>query len=408
MTDMIQNIVDFTKLNPVMGGVLGAWLVTMCSLLLRYLPQVIKGIVLKQFTVSVTILNNTILFDNLIDWYERNGVSRKTRTLNAIGSTDEKPSMSIGYGVHYFWHNFRLFKLIREKVESNAPGFKEFIQVSTLGRSQEPIRRMLNASVPTLREDILRVYHFNSGWWRRIQDKSSRRFDTIFIPKYKKDLLIKRVRDFMESREFYAGVGTPHRLGIIFHGVPGAGKTSTVKALCHHLKYDLYVLELAGLDNAGLVNAFSTMPERCIVLIEDIDTYDHCSARTPSEASAPQASGNDLVKAVQELNGITLSGILNAVDGVMSTDHRILVMTTNHLDKLDSALTRKGRIDFDLEFGNMDQESFIDMMAKAYPGFSVPAGFKLGQHRTPADVQGIILENKHDPETTIKILGGDT
>lgn len=59
----------------------------------------------------------------------------------------------------------------------------------------------------------------------------------------------------------------------------------------------------------------------------------------------------------------TLSGLLNIVDGVAAHEGRILIMTTNAPEKLDNALLRPGRVDFQVEFGRAGalslQEHFL-------------------------------------------------
>lgn len=62
-------------------------------------------------------------------------------------------------------------------------------------------------------------------------------------------------------------------------------------------------------------------------------------------------------------NGITLSAFLNIIDGLTAQEGRILIMTTNAIEKLDHALLRPGRVDLKVEFGRADtlalQEHFL-------------------------------------------------
>jgi len=119
--------------------------------------------------------------------------------------------------------------------------------------------------------------------------------------------------------------------------------------------------------------------------------------------SVPQPVNGDagVIKAVQELSGITLSGVLNAIDGVVAVSDRILVVTTNHFDKLDQALKRKGRIDHDIWFGPMDENTFRAMMSQTYPGFEVPADFEIPKNITPVDLQSAILAHPEDPQKAL-------
>ncbi|KAM0723691.1 hypothetical protein Q7P37_000679 [Cladosporium fusiforme] len=64
--------------------------------------------------------------------------------------------------------------------------------------------------------------------------------------------------------------------------------------------------------------------------------------------------------------GISLSGLLNAIDGVASHEGRVLIMTTNHPDKLDSALVRPGRVDRKVAFSLAMREEVRELFVRMY------------------------------------------
>ena len=130
----------------------------------------------------------------------------------------------------------------------------------------------------------------------------------------------------------YIDRGIPYRRGYLMHGPPGCGKSSFVAALAGELGYDICVLNLSdsGLTDDRLSHALSTTPPTSLVLLEDID------------AAFVQRSANDRGG---RQSHVTFSGLLNALDGVAAGEERILFMTTNHLDRLDPALIRPGRVD---------------------------------------------------------------
>ena len=402
--DLFHSYMEFAKVNPVVGGVIGLWGVGAATVFTRYLPNMVRTIILKQFTMSVTIHNQDDLFYNFIEWYERKGFSNKSRTLRAMSgkSSSEGPRISIGYGIHYFWYGLRLYQANREQEPSQMANVKEKITISTLGRTQKPIRNMLGQCAPNQSSDRTRVFVHN-GYWYLVGEQPARIMETIFIPQRDKDKMIDVVNKFISNRAFYERSGIPYRLGLALHGIPGTGKTSMVRALCHYLKRDLYLLDMAKLDNDKLMEAFNSLPSRCVILIEDIDTYSHCTKRVVRDNSVPKSPNGDagVIKAVQELSGITLSGVLNAIDGVVAVSDRILVVTTNHFDKLDWALKRKGRIDHDVWFGYMNEDTFRTMMSRTYPGFEVPAEFKIPENITPVDLQSAILAYPEDPQKAL-------
>lgn len=153
----------------------------------------------------------------------------------------------------------------------------------------------------------------------------------------------------------------------MLHGPPGCGKSSYITALAGELERGICVLNLSerGLTDDRLNHLLAVAPQQTIILLEDIDAA--FSSREESKEGIlllkkqnilTQTNNyllslfwyifvfNILVKAAYDgLNRVTFSGLLNCLDGVASTEARILFMTTNYLDRLDPALVRPGRVD---------------------------------------------------------------
>ena len=126
--------------------------------------------------------------------------------------------------------------------------------------------------------------------------------------------------------------GIPYRRGYLLHGPPGSGKSSFIQALAGALDYDICLLNLAerGLTDDRLMHLLTNAPERSFILIEDVDAAFNKRVQTSEDGYQ---------------SAVTFSGFLNALDGVASGEERIVFMTTNHLERLDPALIRPGRID---------------------------------------------------------------
>jgi len=180
-----------------------------------------------------------------------------------------------------------------------------------------------------------------------------------------KDLLLEDARDFLASKQWYSDRGIPFRRGYLLYGAPGSGKTSMIHSLAGELGLDVYVVSLsrAGLDDTSLSELISELPERCIALMEDIDAaFHHGLTRDldedePVDPNKPEGAA-ELEKEKEKEKAavsspssrITLSGLLNALDGVGAQEGRILYATTNRYTALDPALCRPGRMDLHIEF----------------------------------------------------------
>ena len=122
----------------------------------------------------------------------------------------------------------------------------------------------------------------------------------------------------------------------------------------------MYIISLSrsGMDDTGLSELISALPERCIALMEDIDAAFHHGL---TRESAPASFAQTIDPPEQHPDGyigppvpagtrVSLSGLLNALDGIGAQEGRVLFATTNKYSSLDPALCRPGRMDLHIEF----------------------------------------------------------
>lgn len=173
---------------------------------------------------------------------------------------------------------------------------------------------------------------------------------TLCLPAGLYESVEARVRGFVAAREDYERTGIPWRFGILLHGAPGTGKTSLAHALASQLGLRLCVIPLADLrGDEELVSAFTAVGENAIVLLEDVD-------------SAFRKRRN------QEAAGVTFSGFLNCIDGLLAPHNgRVLIMSTNHPERLDPALIRPGRVDLRVEVPHLSREAAADYVDRLFP-----------------------------------------
>jgi hypothetical protein len=190
------------------------------------------------------------------------------------------------------------------------------------------------------------------------------------------DELKERLDLFIHHPDWYMERGIPHSLGIMLHGVPGSGKTSTIKAIARDTHRHIFSLSLRPYTTQrqltslffnetvvvhtydGAKLTYKIPLSRRVYVIEDID----CLSDVVLDRSLPKQGSHD----TKEGESITLSFLLNLLDGVLETPGRILVITTNFPDKLDKALVRPGRIDVKIEFTNASRDFIMDMVNKFY------------------------------------------
>ncbi|KAJ7096849.1 P-loop containing nucleoside triphosphate hydrolase protein [Mycena epipterygia] len=187
----------------------------------------------------------------------------------------------------------------------------------------------------------------NYGSWARAVTKNRRAFSTLILPGGIKELILADAKEFLASEEWYTFAGVPHRRGYLLYGEPGTGKSSTIHALAGELGLEIYFISLAapGIDDYTLGRLIRDTPSRCILLIEDIDCA-FPSREEDDDEPLLDAKGNPIPKEpIPPRSQVTLAGLLNVLDSVASEEGRLTFATTNHIEQLDPALIRPGRMD---------------------------------------------------------------
>ncbi|GIK05443.1 hypothetical protein Aspvir_009553 [Aspergillus viridinutans] len=161
-----------------------------------------------------------------------------------------------------------------------------------------------------------------------------------------KDDILRDVDEFLDQdmQDWYAERGIPYKRGYLLFGPPGTGKSSFSLSLAGKHELDIYTLQLSNISDTTLMRLFAELPPRCIVLLEDVDT-----------SGVGRRDSVDIDQENESKSTVTLSGLLNVLDGVSSQEGRILIMTTNHIEHLDEALIRPGRSDKKVHFKLADQ-----------------------------------------------------
>ncbi|KAI9335892.1 hypothetical protein BDR26DRAFT_936224 [Obelidium mucronatum] len=231
------------------------------------------------------------------------------------------------------------------------------------------------------------------GNWRRTRSRPIRPLSTIVLDGSTKSVVLEDAKEFLLNEKWYADRGIPFRRGYMFFGFPGTGKTSFVTALAGELKLNIYVISLAnkGLTDETLTELMVDTPPRCILLLEDIDAA--FVSRTMTNTGT---SGDNTI-----VTNVTFSGLLNAIDGVAAQEGRILIMTTNHIEKLDAALIRPGRVDVKVLFDKATRSQVHDLFIQFFKQPPVPATSEAVDGQQQEQVQQ--PQQELDPETLAQL-----
>ncbi|KAF3322031.1 putative mitochondrial chaperone BCS1-B [Carex littledalei] len=255
-------------------------------------------------------------------------------------------------------------------------------------------------------------YGYRSSVWSHVAFEHPATFDTIAMDPEKKREIIDDLVTFREGKEYYKQIGKAWKRGYLLYGPPGTGKSTMIAAIANFMEYDVYDLELTAVKtNTELRKIFIETTGKSIIVIEDID----CSLDLTGKRKEKKKEKDDDEKESKKLPGmeekeenskLTLSGLLNFIDGLWSAcgGERIVIFTTNHLEKLDPALIRRGRMDMHIELSYCTFEAF-KVLAKNYLRVEKHDLFDtiqtlLGEvNMTPADVaEGLMLKKSRNKD----------
>ncbi|KAL2131090.1 hypothetical protein VTI74DRAFT_5564 [Chaetomium olivicolor] len=431
--------------------------------------------IVRFLTASISIAGNDRLNREVLNWLGAHVLHKKgTRILTANSEMIRNDAWSYRrvsqerndyhhekrmpvqylptFGTTWFVHKRNLFMVRRIPTSSShfhsswtrtpdeyagAPEGDEPLVVMCLGRSVGPIKRFLNTCrdfADKQREAYITVRiskrTYDEKWDTTIL-RPLRPLETVHFDEKIKDALVADIANYLDinTRKFYNGRGIPYRRGFLLYGPPGTGKTSLSLALAGRFGLELYLLHMPSVrDDSVLEKLFTSLPPRCLVLLEDIDAVG-IKRRPPRRYRDDEDDTDDSDKDDDKSDSdsdldrgrssCTLSGLLNVLDGVASQEGRIVLMTSNFAEKLDKALVRPGRVDKMIYLGHISQRSSELMFLRMYaPDADGPApadravclpedqlkqlALAFSQKIpnevfTPAQIQGYLLNYRNSP-----------
>ncbi len=411
---MIEEIIAWIYLqftdNDIFAGIIGGSVFMSGLYLLRSLPDKMWKTFIFQYTCHLIIYNEDDAFDWINEWLAIHPYAQKSRRLRlttfwGVNTDDSKNegkwSLSPGLGGHLLWYRGRPLWLERTVSDSDESKYsskrREQIEIRVLGRSSSLIRELLiEAGQLRKREDTVEIFLYDD-YWQRVASKLPRKMSSVVLPK---EQIVRILHDavwFFSAADWYRERGVPYRRGYLLSGPPGCGKTSLVLALASYFCRPIYVLNLGDMwTDSKLFSAICTVPANGVLLIEDVDIAGR--ARGVKLESKPKRRYEK--DGSNKSNMTTMSGLLNGIDGVISKDGRLLIMTTNYPDRLDAALIRPGRIDMHESIGPMAPMDMGRMFLNFFPDepeLASNLATKMNNSIPAAEIQSILMLNNSDP-----------
>ncbi|SCV06096.1 LANO_0H22012g1_1 [Lachancea nothofagi CBS 11611] len=398
--------------NPYFAAGGGLMVLGSCLALTRSAVIRVSGLLYRQLLVDMEIPSKDKSYLWFLEWMAKHP-HRSSRHLSVEtnfiqhdnGAVSTKFSLVPGPGNHLIRYKGAFMLIKRERsgkmidMTNGAPF--ETVTLTTLYRDRLLFRDLLsdakNLAVKAKDGKTVIFTSWGPEWRPFGQPKAKRLLPSVILDKGIKQNILKDVKEFLQNGKWYFERGIPYRRGYLLYGPPGSGKTSFIQALAGELDYNICIMNLseANLTDDRLNHLMNNIPERSILLLEDIDAA--FNKRSQSSEAGFQS-------------GVTFSGLLNALDGVASSEETITFMTTNHPEVLDPAIMRPGRIDYKVFVGNATPYQIGEMFMKFYPGEEkfcqsfVEKATSLDVSISTAQLQGLFVFNKDAPESALKMV----
>ncbi len=388
--------------------------------------NVVRNYIMSNLFASVTIHNSEAeYFHAVLDFIQDQKISKASHIIACKPRTDDndRKNASSDAPLHvqfqptdsgsliFLKYKHRILHFTRTAGDTVIVGYDhkmikiEKLTISTLfGADPAVIQDLIAEAIEHARKrakNRIRIFGYSrADDWGCILYKKPRSFDSVVLDKSLSLQLVEDARNFLRSKQWYARMGIPYRRGYLLHGPPGCGKTSFCHALASELQLDICLLDLSDMNlcDSGLAGLIRNAPLRSIVILEDVD------------AVFPHNPEKKYGRGKKSQSNVTFSGLLNAIDGLASQEGRLLIMTTNHIEKLDPALTRPGRCDVKIMFCSATHEQLATMFLRFFPeqgrdnalrfADSLPTG-KLSL----AQVQGYLVKHRCSADKAVEEAG---
>ena len=183
----------------------------------------------------------------------------------------------------------------------------------------------------------------------KLLNETKKSLDTLYLRKADANKLLTSLDQFRNKKAMLEALGLPNKLNILLYGLPGTGKSTAIQAVATYLGRDIYYLDLKNaVTNQDLQAMFEYVNKNVknggIIVIEDIDAMTDVVLKR--EATA-ELRVNQLISSGEAK--LSLEYLLNILQGTLTLDDSIFIVTTNHIDHLDPAFYRDGRFDVKIE-----------------------------------------------------------
>ena len=248
------------------------------------------------------------------------------------------------------------------------------------------LKESLNSATEIYENKISILYDWNS------RKREKRPLASVYTNNNISTMLKNDIQSFIDSKKMYMVNNILYKRNYLLYGKPGTGKSSLIFALASEFNYKIKIIDLKSVGRISDILQQISNQEKIFYVFEDIDAL---SSTLMEREDKPESNRiNEKKDSPRELvadshsEGLDLSDILNVMDGLYTPEGAICFFTTNHIEKLDKAFLRDGRMDCKVEINDLDNKT-ANQMIKDKLGYE---GLFTKESINPATLQEMIIQ----------------
>lgn len=407
-SEILVYIKDQLSTNQFFSAAAFASVLTAILMSLKGVPKFIWDRITRITTYTATIYQTDDLYYYLTDWFN-DAHKSKVRNVEYLTKSsedggypnlgdEEEEEEKVDKGIRevpvddhfYKWVGWKLIKISygKEKLENASSLKSAYLKNYTFKGffASKEIRSLMDQVYQEYKSKgkSAMVYQSEHNYFRRITKVGGKKITDVILNPEVKEKILSDIEIWKKSKQDYIRRGIPYRRGHCYYGPPGTGKTTIVKAVAKEYGFNVYSIDLKKAEDDYLIHLLRDIEPGSILLFEDIDsTFDGRKSLNKT--------------------GVTFSGFLNALDGIVEMDGVLVIITTNHIEKMDPALLRAGRMDLKVEVGYSSEKEISNYLSSFYEkDIEISTEGLLPM----VEVQNACLENKMNPNGAVQSIEG--
>ncbi|QDB71291.1 AAA-ATPase [Serratia phage Moabite] len=397
---VLEKFNHIAKDNMLLSVLFGGSGVMLITAVVKGLPSKLFNFFLHHLTTRInmeTIFNYTH-FSNFEEWFSSSKWVRYVRSVQPSVTGNGK--QSAGMGTHWFFYKCRPVKFTKKMVQSNGRNDGSMDMEFRFFTRNHALIDQFFAEISRSPDRNTHTFISEQGAGASVKIPS-RDLDTVVIDAETKSKIITTIDNFRKNRQWYYDRGIPYKLVILLHGLPGTGKTSLIRSIAGYLKMDIMVFDPRrdpyniGANLRGLWPGY-------IGVIEDINAKPMSKDLAIGREPDPFSPVNSPASNKPPINEVDMKSMLNALDGPVPLDDKIIFITSNHVEELDPTFIRPGRIDLSIEIKPLTYREVNEFSILNY-GRGISDDESYGTI-TGAALQQIMLDNIGDFDGFYKTL----